>query len=71
MTSIPPSPEAQLLPAGAMVLTVRQVAVALQIGESLCWKLIHSGDIPHIKLGRAVRVRRSDLLRVIEGRTSG
>jgi len=43
------------------VLTVRQVSEYLQISKSKIYYLISRRQIPHLRLGRNVRIRQSDL----------
>jgi excisionase family DNA binding protein len=50
----------------SMLLTVRDVAVALRLGRTRTYALLRSGEIPVIRVGRAVRVPRDGLLRWIE-----
>jgi len=50
----------------SMLLTVRDVAVALRLGRTRTYALLRSGEIPVIRVGRAVRVPRDDLHRWIE-----
>ncbi len=50
----------------SMLLTVRDVAVALRLGRTRTYGLIRSGQIPVIRVGRAVRVPRDGLHRWIE-----
>ncbi len=51
------------------ILTVPQVAVYLQISKSKIYYLINRKQIPHIRLGRNVRIRESDLTRWLEQST--
>ena len=48
------------------VLTVPQVAQYLQISKSKIYYLISRKQMPHIRLGRNVRIRESDLLKWLE-----
>ncbi len=48
------------------ILTVPQVAIYLQISKSKIYYLISRRQIPHIRLGRNVRIRESDLGRWLE-----
>ena len=50
----------------SMLLTVRDVAVALRLGRTRTYSLLRSGEIPVIRVGRAVRVPRDGLHRWIE-----
>jgi excisionase family DNA binding protein len=52
----------------SMLLTVRDVAVALRLGRTRTYALLRSGEIPVIRVGRAVRVPRDGLHRWIEAR---
>lgn len=57
MSSTPPAlslPEVQLL-------TVSDVAKMAQVSEASAWRWVRSGELTHVKLGRNVRVRESDL----------
>jgi excisionase family DNA binding protein len=50
----------------SMLLTVRDVSVALRLGRTRTYALLRSGEIPVIRVGRAVRVPRDGLCRWIE-----
>lgn len=43
-----------------------EVANILNISKSLVYRLIQTGDIPHIQINNAVRVRHDDLYKFIE-----
>ncbi len=43
------------------LLTVPQVCAFLQVKRGLIYKWVHYGFVPHIKLGRSVRFKQSDL----------
>ena len=44
-----------------LLLKVEQAADILNCSRSLAWRLIWSGKLPHVKLGRVVRVPRKAL----------
>ncbi len=48
------------------LLKGEDVADILQVSKSFAYQLIRCGDIPSVRLGRAVRVRLQDLERFIE-----
>ncbi len=48
------------------IMTVPQVAKYLQISKSKIYYLISRRELPHLRLGRNVRVRQSDLLKWLE-----
>ncbi len=49
-----------------ILLTVEEVAEALQVGRSMVYGLIQAGSLPAIRLGRLRRIRRSDLREWVE-----
>ncbi len=48
------------------IMTIPEVARYLKISKSKLYWLVQTQQIPHIKIGRNVRVRQSDLERWIE-----
>jgi excisionase family DNA binding protein len=49
-----------------LLLTIRDVEAELQLGRTRTYELIRSGQLPVIRLGRAVRVPREALRRWID-----
>ncbi|MGH9421884.1 MAG: helix-turn-helix domain-containing protein, partial [Thermoanaerobaculia bacterium] len=43
------------------LLTVEEAAAVLRIGRNMCYELIRQGQIPHVRLGRLIRVPRFGL----------
>jgi excisionase family DNA binding protein len=39
-----------------LLLTVEEAALRLGIGRSLAWRLVRSGELPSVRLGRLVRI---------------
>ena len=52
--------------AGALLLTVEQAAKLLQISRGKTYDLVGEGRLPHIRLGRVIRVPRHGLEQWIE-----
>ena len=49
------------LPTDAMaMLTVRETAKRLTISLSSAYDLIHSGELPHYRIGGAIRISEAD-----------
>ena len=46
---------------GALLLTVEQAAKLCQISRGLAYDLISRGQLPHIRLGRVLRIPRHGL----------
>ena len=56
----PPEPEESFL-------TVAEVAGMLKLNQQTVRNWIDQGSLPALRVGRRVRIRRSDLERVLEG----
>jgi excisionase family DNA binding protein len=54
----------------ALLLTAQQAAKALAISPRTLWSLTDSGEIPSVRIGRAVRYDPVDLRTWIEARKS-
>ena len=39
-----------------LLITVEEAARRLGIGRSLAWRLVRSGELPSVRLGRLVRI---------------
>jgi len=48
-------------PSGDKVFTIPEVAAYLKISKSKIYYLVSQKQIPHLKVGRNVRIRESDL----------
>jgi excisionase family DNA binding protein len=71
MTGTPEHPESVLnASAHPMLLTVKDVEDELQLGRTRTYELVRSGELPVVRIGRAVRVPRDSLRRWIEERAS-
>jgi excisionase family DNA binding protein len=53
-----------------MLLTVREVEVALQLGRTRTYELLRSGQLPMLRVGRLIRVSRVALEEWIERQTT-
>ena len=51
----------------ARLLRLPEVAERLAIGRSTLYEMIGTGEVPTIKIGRAVRVHEEDLFEYVEG----
>ena len=45
-----------------------EVADILQVSRAMAYKLLNQGEIPSVRIGKSVRVRRADLERYIHER---
>ena len=55
-------------PTPRLLLRVPEVAKALGLGRTKVYELIETGELPVIRLGRAVRVSVTALQKWVEGR---
>ena len=53
-------------PSGDKVFTIPEVADYLKISKSKIYYLVSQKQIPHLRLGRNVRIRESDLQKWLE-----
>lgn len=53
-----PSRDEAVLPA---LLTVEEAAALLRIGRNTCYEMVRQQRIPHVRLGRLIRVPRQGL----------
>lgn len=53
------------------LLTLHEATETLRLGESMIYKIIGKGDLPVVRIGRRVLVRRQDLEAFIEARLEG
>ena len=49
------------------ILTISQVAQLLAVSNNTIYKLVHSGELKHRRIRRAIRIRKSDLLDYMAG----
>jgi excisionase family DNA binding protein len=54
----------------AMLLTPREVEAELRLGRTRTYQLLRSGEIPSLRIGRAIRVSRAALERWISDRST-
>lgn len=55
----------------SLLLRVDEVAELLKIGRTRTFELIAAGELPVVRIGRAVRVPRHDLERWLRSQTTG
>ena len=67
---MPESPERPALrdPFTDRLLTVAEVARQLRVSNMTVYRLIKSGDMPAIRIGRGYRLREQDVKRYLEQR---
>ena len=45
----------------AQFLTVAEVAQVMRVSKMTVYRLVHSGELPAVRVGRSFRVRESDV----------
>jgi excisionase family DNA binding protein len=53
---------------GPQLLSIDEVCQTLGMGKSWTYRRVKSGEIPSVKLGRSIKVKREDLEEYLEGR---
>ena len=48
------------------ILTIPEVALYLKISKSKIYYLVQRKEIPHVRIGRNVRIKESDLVKWLE-----
>jgi excisionase family DNA binding protein len=56
----------KLVPAEKLAVNAEQAGQMLSLSRSKIYELMHSGELPFIKIGKSRRVLVSDLLKLIE-----
>lgn len=59
--STPTKPVDGLDGSAVRLLRIEDIAERLAVSRSMAWKLVAGGQLPSIRIGRAVRVRPRDL----------
>ena len=59
---VPDRPESRDLE----LLSIAQVCQRLDMGKSWVYRRIHDGEIPSVRLGRTIKIRRADLENYLE-----
>ena len=52
------------------VMSVPDVAHALRLGQTAAWHLVHSGQLPSMKIGRRRLIRRVDVAQFLAERVA-
>jgi len=48
------------------VYTVKETAQLLKMGEATVWRMVRSGELDSVKIGKSRRIRGQDLLKLLE-----
>lgn len=55
----------------SLTLSVREAAAHLGIGRNRVYDLIRAGDLPHLRIGKTIRIPTETLAAWIAARTEG
>ena len=61
--------EAQVSFAEGSLLTVAEVAAIMRVSNMTVYRLIRSGELPALRVGKGYRIFEADLERFLEGRS--
>ena len=59
-------PQGEQQRGGVQLLSIPQLCQELGMGKSWIYRRLRSGEIPSVRLGRSIKVRRDDLERYLE-----
>lgn len=54
-------------PGESTFLTVAEVAEMMRVSKMTVYRLVHSGELPAVRVGRSFRVREADAHAYLEG----
>ena len=61
--------KAYVLDADDLLLTVAEVADTMRVSNMTIYRLIKSGELPALRVGKNYRIRQSDVQRFLEDRS--
>jgi excisionase family DNA binding protein len=64
----PPSPDS---PTGRVLLTVYEIAAIMRVSKMTVYRLIHTGELESIRVGRSFRVPEDSFRAYLEAQTCG
>ena len=53
---------------GAELLTVAEVSTMLRVSKMTIYRMVHSGEIPHVRVGRSFRIPADAVRRILSNR---
>lgn len=60
---------ARVEPVGGALVTVAEVAALMRVSTMTVYRIIRSGDLPAIRVGKNFRIREADVQRYLDERT--
>jgi excisionase family DNA binding protein len=58
------------LPTGAELLTVAEVSTMLRVSKMTIYRMVHSGELTHVRVGRSFRIPSDAVRTILDSRTS-
>ena len=55
---------------GAELLTVAEVSTLLRVSKMTIYRMVHSGEIPHVRVGRSFRIPADAVRRILSTRST-
>lgn len=59
------------LASGAELLTVAEVSTMLRVSKMTIYRMVHSGEIPHVRVGRSFRIPADAVRQILGSRELG
>jgi excisionase family DNA binding protein len=65
------TPEAVPLPTGPALLTVAEVSTMLRVSKMTIYRMVHSGELSHVRVGRSFRIPINAVHEILGNRAPG
>ncbi|WP_028923723.1 helix-turn-helix domain-containing protein [Pseudonocardia acaciae] len=59
------------LASGSELLTVAEVSTMLRVSKMTIYRMVHSGEIPHVRVGRSFRIPADAVRQILGSRELG
>jgi excisionase family DNA binding protein len=64
-------PGSNRLPTGAELLTVAEVSRMLRVSKMTIYRMVHSGELTHVRVGRSFRIPADVVRGILGNKTPG
>jgi excisionase family DNA binding protein len=65
------SEASERLASGSELLTVAEVSTMLRVSKMTIYRMVHSGEIPHVRVGRSFRIPADAVRQILGSRELG
>ncbi|HEY1972374.1 MAG TPA: helix-turn-helix domain-containing protein [Pseudonocardia sp.] len=69
--SVDVKPGDDSLPNGAELLTVAEVSTMLRVSKMTIYRMVHSGELEHVRVGRSFRIPADAVRGILDNKVPG